>query len=77
MRLLYSMNELHIRKIYSLYCANMNGKKSQKTINANYMDLPDCCQLFTKDKKLELTTAQIKTAFIMSKMSVVEESNIE
>ena len=44
------MNELNIRKIYSLYCANMNGKKSQKTINANYMDLPDCLQLFTKDK---------------------------
>ena len=49
-RLLYSMNELLIRKIYTLYCANENAKNSVKPLNSNYMDLPDCIQLLTKDK---------------------------
>ena len=41
------------------------------------MDLPDCLQLFMKDKKLELQPNQIKAAFVMSKMSIVEESNLD
>ena len=75
-RLLYSMNEINIRKIYSHYCANIS-RHSKKPHNSNFMELNDCVQLFMKDKRLEVRQDQIKTAFVQSKMSVVEETNVD
>ena len=58
-----------------MYCANGRGA-GKKAHNADYVTLEDMIQLFTKDKELAIKTAQIKVAFAMSKMTVVEESDV-
>lgn len=73
-RLLYTMNEGHLRKIYSQYAARGRGHGT-KPFNCDYMELGDCVQLFCKDTNVGLHKDVIKYAFVMSKMTVVEETN--
>ena len=73
-RLLYTMNEGHLRKMYSQYAAKGRGLGT-KPFNCDYMELADCVQLFCKDTNVGLHKDVIKYAFVMSKMTVVEETN--
>ena len=69
------MNETKLRELYAMYSANERGQGG-KSHNCDYMVLEDCIKLFTKDKVLAIKPALIKVAFAMSKMTVIEESDI-
>ena len=73
-RLIYTMNEGHLRKLYGQYAAFGRGQGA-KAFNCDYMNLEDCRRLLCDDKNLGLTLRQIMYAFTMSKMTVVEESH--
>ena len=75
-RLLYTMNEGHLRKMYAHYADNNRGH-GKKPFNCDWILLEDCYKLFLKDRPLNMGKDAIKYAFVMSKMSVVEETNQE
>jgi len=73
-RLLYSMNEQNLRNLYSSYVANERGR-GIKDNSCQFMVEKDCQKLILADAKLTgLNKYHVTRCFVMSKMSVVEES---